>query len=71
MCGSKKVNTGNTSVSTPVQAVATPTYADASVTKASDTQRQKAIGLGNKNIKTSSRGLEDEANTNKRKLLGE
>lgn len=71
MCGSKKVKMSNTSVATPVQPVATPTYADASVTKASDIQRQKIAGLGGRNIKTSARGIEQEAITNKRKLLGE
>lgn len=70
MCGSKKVVVPETTTST-IQNVSTPTYADASVTKTSDTQRRKIAGLSSRNIKTSSRGVQEDASTQKRKLLGE
>lgn len=69
MCGSKKVVVPETT--TTVQNVSTPTYADASVTKTSDTQRRKIAGLSSRNIKTSTRGVQEDAVTQKRKLLGE
>ena len=69
MCGSKKVVVPETT--TTVQNVSTPTYADASVTKTSDTQRRKIAGLSSRNIKTSARGVQEDAVTQKRKLLGE
>lgn len=56
-------------VKTPT--IATPTLADASVTKASATTKNNAQSLANRNIKTSARGLMDEANTQKKGLLGE
>lgn len=70
MCGSKKVVVPETKTNT-IQNVVTPTSADASVTKTSDTQRRKIAGLGARNIRTSSRGIQEDAKTNKRKLLGE
>jgi len=51
--------------------VAAPTYADAAVTKASAATRNKTAALAGRDIKTSSRGLSDEATKNKKKLLGE
>ena len=51
--------------------IATPTIADASVTKASNKTMSKASNLADKDIKTTSRGLGDEARTKKKSLLGE
>lgn len=67
MCSSPKIPANNTQV----QTVATPTAADASVTKAKTAQRNKTAANSGRDIRTSARGLEDEANTNKKKLLGE
>ena len=53
------------------QPIAQPTLADAEVTKASSTERRKAASLAGRDTKTSSRGLNDEAATNKKNLLGE
>lgn len=53
------------------EVVATPTMADATVAKARKGQRDKAASLNNNSIKTSPRGLGEEAVTNKKKLLGE
>lgn len=53
------------------QQVATPTLADASVSKASTNTRNKTASLASRNIKTSARGLTDEATTAKKGLLGE
>lgn len=50
--------------------IASPTYADAKVTKASTNQKEKARMLAGRDIKTSARGLEKEAETEKTKLLG-
>lgn len=57
--------------STPTETVATPTAADASVTKAKANQRNKTAGNSGRDIRTSARGLADEATTTKKKLLGE
>ena len=68
MCSTPKVQ------STPAettQTVATPTLADASVTKASTNTRNKAASFASRNIKTSARGLVDDANTQKKGLLGD
>ena len=70
MCTPKKVYIP-TAVTAPAASVATPTYADADVTKTSDNQRKKLSALANRNVKTSARGLGEEAVTAKRKLLGE
>jgi len=51
--------------------VAAPTYADAAVTKATASTRNKAAALAGRNIKTSARGLSDDASTSKKNLLGE
>lgn len=68
MCSTPK--TGNIAANTPT--IATPTTADASVTKAKNNQRAAAEKTSTKNaIKTSSRGVADEATTQKKKLLGE
>ena len=56
--------------STP-EPIATPTLADASVSKASAKTRNKAASTSGRNIKTTSRGLLDEATTQKKGLLGE
>ena len=51
--------------------VAQPTLADAQVTKATVNERRKTAALAGRNIKTSSRGLGDEAQTSKKEILGE
>ena len=53
------------------QEVAAPTYADAQVTKATTAARNKSAALAGRNIKTSSRGLADDATKEKKNLLGE
>lgn len=50
--------------------IATPTIADATVTKASEKTMQRAANVANSDVKTSSRGLGEEANTKKKNLLG-
>ncbi len=55
---------------TQKQEVAAPTYADAAVTKATTATRNKTAALAGRNIKTSARGLSDDANTDKKNLLG-
>lgn len=57
--------------STQQKEVAAPTYADAAVTKASAATRNKSAALAGRDIKTSSRGLTDEAAKQKKNLLGE
>ena len=51
--------------------VAQPTLADAEVTKASAIERKKQAALAGRNTKTSARGLNDDAKTDKKNLLGE
>lgn len=51
--------------------VATPTLADASVTKASTNTRNKTASMASRNIKTTARGLTDDATTQKKGLLGD
>lgn len=68
MCSTPKAPKAD---NTPVETIATPTAADASVSKASTNTRNKASSLANRNIKTSARGLTDEATTSKKGLLGE
>jgi hypothetical protein len=68
MCSTPKMPAADTS--TPEQ-VATPTMADASVSKASTNTRNKTASTAARNIKTTSRGLLDDATTQKKGLLGE
>ena len=67
MCSTPKMPAvpGNTEV------VATPTAADASVTKAKTAQRNKTAANAGRDIRTSARGISEDATTNKKKLLGE
>ena len=51
--------------------IATPTYADAKVQKAGENTRQQRAALTNRNIKSTALGVLDEANTDKKTLLGE
>jgi hypothetical protein len=51
--------------------IATPTLADAEVTKASEKTKLNAAKQANQDIKTSARGLGEEATTKKKNLLGE
>ena len=50
--------------------IAAPTYADAKVTKAGADTKERTRALSARNIKTSSRGLGSESETEKSKLLG-
>lgn len=68
MCSTPKMPAADTS---KPETVATPTLANASVSKASTNTRGKALSTANRNIKTTSRGLLDEATTQKKGLLGE
>jgi len=68
MCSTPKMPSTATQVQEPVAA---PTYADASVSKASAKTRNKTAALAGRDIKTSARGLGDDANTQKKELLGE
>lgn len=68
MCSTPKAPSANNDAP---QQLATPTLADASVSKASSNTRNKTASLANRNIKTSARGLTDEATTTKKGLLGE
>lgn len=68
MCSKPKMPKAS---STPAETVATPTAADASVTKVKANQRNKTAGNSGRDIRTSARGLTDEATTTKKKLLGE
>lgn len=67
MCSTPKIP----SVASNTEVIATPTAADASVTKAKANQRNKTVANNGRDIKTSSRGVTEEATTNKKKLLGE
>lgn len=55
----------------PTPEIAAPTYADAKVSKSTIAARSKAAALAGRDIRTSSRGLSDEAPTEKKKVLGE
>lgn len=68
MCSTPKMPT--VQASEPQEAVA-PTYADAAVSKASTNTRNKTAALAGRDIKTSARGLGDNAATQKKELLGE
>lgn len=67
MCSTPKIP----SVASNTEVIATPTAADASVTKAKANQRNKTAANNGRDIKTSSKGVTEEATTNKKKLLGE
>ena len=67
MCSTPKMP--ETSNNTEV--IATPTAADASVTKAKTAQRNKTAANAGRDIRTSARGISEDATTNKKKLLGE
>lgn len=53
------------------ETIATPTMADASVTKSATAQRNKTAANAGRDIRTAARGLSTEAQTAKKKLLGE
>lgn len=59
-----------TSSSAAKEQVAAPTYADASVSKATATTRNKTAALAGRDVRTSSRGLQNESEKEKRGLLG-
>ncbi len=67
MCSTPKMP----AVSSNTEVVATPTAADASVTKAKTAQRNKTAANAGRDIRTSARGISEEATTKKKKLLGE
>lgn len=68
MCSTPKVPTAPAE---ETKTVATPTLADASVTKASTNTRNKTASMSGRNIKTSARGLQDDATIQKKGLLGD
>lgn len=68
MCSTPKMPAVSTN--TTQQEVAAPTYADAQVTKATTNTRNKAAALAGRDIKTSARGLSDDATKEKKNLLG-
>ncbi len=68
MCSTPKMPATNTQ---PVETIATPTMADANVTKAQKQQRDKVAANSGRDIRTTTRGLTEEATTTKKKLLGE
>lgn len=70
MCSTPKMPSTNTN-NTVTETVSTPTLADASVSKASANTRNKTASLASRNIKTTARGLLDDAPTSKKGLLGE
>lgn len=57
--------------STKKEEVAAPTYADAQVSKSTAATRNKTAALAGRDIKTTARGLADEAQTKKKSLLGD
>lgn len=67
MCSVPKIPTTKQTVQPQVA----PTYADASISKASVNTRNKAAALAGRDIKTTSRGLSDDANVKKKNLLGD
>lgn len=66
MCSTPKMP----SVNNKQKEIQAPTYADAEVTKASE-QAKATASSGDKTIKTTGRGLGEEANKKKKSLLGE
>ena len=68
MCSTPDIPT--TTATVEKQPVA-PTFADASVTKASVNAKNKSAKLAGRDIKTSARGLLDDATTTKKQLLGD
>lgn len=67
MCSTPKMP----AVQSNTETIATPTAADASVTKAKTAQRNKTAANAGRDIRTSARGISEDATTNKKKLLGE
>lgn len=67
MCTSTKVNVPETKTET----IATPTVADAAASKNTKKTTQKTAQNAGRDVRSSSRGVEGEANTKKKKLLGE
>ena len=60
------------SVSTQkTETIATPTVADAAVTKSATAIRNKTATNAGRDIRTAARGLSENAQTQKKKLLGE
>ena len=66
-------STPSTPSYTPTQTkqIATPTYADAKVQKAGENTRNQRAALTNRNVKSTALGVLDEANTDKKTLLGQ
>ena len=50
--------------------VAAPTYADAAVTKATTSTRNKTAALAGRDVRTTTRGLQNDSDKEKRGLLG-
>lgn len=62
-------NTASTSSAAQEQ-VAAPTYADAAVTKATTSTRNKTAALAGRDVRTTTRGLQNDSDKEKRGLLG-
>lgn len=71
MCSTPKIPAASESAATKTEPVSTPTLADASVTKASTNTRNKSASMATRNIKTTARGLADDAQIQKKGLLGD
>ncbi len=55
---------------TKQEQIAAPTYADASDTKATASTRNKTAALAGRDVRTTTRGLQNESEKEKRGLLG-
>ena len=71
MCSTPSIPNASNNQSQKQETIATPTYADASVTKAGAKTRQKTAGLAGRDIKTSLRGLGDDAVAPRKDVLGQ
>ena len=67
MCSTPKMPKDDTDKK---EEIAAPTYADAQVSKTTANTRNKAAALAGRDIKTSPRGLRDEAEKEKKNVLG-
>lgn len=67
MCTKTKVNVPDTKTVT----IATPTVADAATSKNTKKTTQKTAQNAGRDVRTSSRGDENDVTTKKKKLLGE
>ena len=68
MCSTPKTPQADTSVPEPIAA---PVQADAKVQKAAESTRKQQAAKLNQNVKSTALGVTDEAQTQKKTLLGE